>query len=97
LLKFLGVRVLQSKQEADHRVSRRDIRKIGNDWHRRFPRILASSHNVHQVATSRNERDSVQGHAHLDDLDCFLARYIFGNENVHLPLHEIIHHQLLAG
>ena len=97
LLKFLGIRILQMEQEADHRISRRDIRQIGNDWHRRFPRILARSDNVQQVAASRNERDSVQGHTHLDDLDGFLARHVFGDENVHLPLHEIIHHQLLAG
>src|SRR4029453_2221322 len=97
LLEFLRIRILQSEQEADHRVSRRDIRQIGNDWHRRFSRILTRSHDVHQVAASRNERDSVQGHTHLDDLDGFFTRHIFGDENVHLPLHEIIHHQFLSG
>src|SRR5439155_14537227 len=29
------------------------------------------------------------------NLDGFFARYVFGNENVHLALHEVIHHQFL--
>ena len=36
-------------------------------------------------------------HAHLDDLDRLIARHVFGDENVHLALHKIVHHQFLAG
>src|SRR4029450_11637589 len=97
LLELLWVRVLQVEQEADHRVSRRNIRQIGNNWDWRFPRILTRPDYINDVLAGRNERDPIQTHAHLNDLDGFLARHIFGDENVHLPLHEVIHHQFLSG
>ena len=45
----------------------------------------------------RNQRDPVQTHAHLDDLDCLIPRHIFRDENVNFALHKIVHHQFFAG
>ena len=97
LLKLLRVRVLQLEQETDYRVPRRNVSHVRNNRNRGFARILTSPDHVDDVASSGNERNSIQRHAYLDDFDCLLARHVFGNENVDLALYKIIHHQFLTG
>jgi hypothetical protein len=51
LLKFLRVGVLQPEQKANHWISRRNVGQIGDDWNRRFARILAGADDTNDVAT----------------------------------------------
>ena len=97
LLKLLRIGVLQLEQKADYRVPRWNVREVGNNRYRGLPRIPAGPYDLDQVAAGRNKRDPVERHAHFDDLDGLITRHVFGDENVYLALHKIIHHQFLAG
>jgi hypothetical protein len=68
---------LQLEQETDDRIAGWNICHVRNDWHRRL-RILAGTDHVHDVARRWNQRDAIQGHAHLDDFDRLIARHILG-------------------
>ena len=97
LLQLLRVGVLETKQKADDRITGRNVRDVGDDRHKRFARILPGTDHFDDVLRRWHKRDAVQRHAHLDNLNRLVARHVFGDENVHLALDEIVHDQLLAG
>ena len=70
--------------------------RIGENRHRGRAGILINPDDLDNVAFRRHEREPVQGQVHLDDLDCLFPRHRFGDEDVHLALDVVVHHQLLA-
>ncbi len=58
--------------------------------------IFSGANDLDDVAIGRDERVAIQEQIHLDDLDRFVALDRFGDEDVDLALHEIVHDQLLA-
>ena len=88
---------MKLEQETNDGIPGWDVREVGNNRHYCLSRILPGADDFDNVPGCRNQRDSVQGHAHFDDFDCLIARHVFADENVHLALDEIVHHQFLAG
>ena len=96
MLKFLRVRVLKLEQKANNRVPGRNVSEVRKNRHSGFSGILAGANDFDDIAICGNHRDPVQCEARLDDFDSLLARNVFGDENVHLALDKIVHHQLFA-
>ena len=96
LLKLDRIGVTKLEEETDHVVAGRDIGIVGNNRHTRAARISPGPDHFHDVALCRHERVAIHEQVHLDDLDGLVARDRHTDEDVDLPLNEIVHDQLFA-
>ena len=62
----------------------------------RTTRISPGSDHLHDVALGGHKCVPVHEQIHLDDLDCIFAWERFADEDVDLPLDEIVHDQLFT-
>src|SRR5438552_4416644 len=98
LLQFCRIGIAKLKQVTDDVIAIRDLGFVGNDRHSGRARIFPCPDYFNNVGVFLGyERIAVEEQIHLDDLDRFLARHFFGDEDADLALNKIVHYQLFAG
>src|SRR5205085_10418093 len=81
----------------DYLIGRRNVGFIGNDRHAVAAGIFSRPDHLYDIGVLRHERKPVHEQTNLDDLDGFLARDVFSQENVHLALDEVVGDNAFAG